>query len=352
MFIDKKVKFNHESNYLDSVYVFEDGDFILFGAIDKSLGNPFDDKKKSTLYDGKTLKPKLLLNVSSLCSFFNLMNDEFAICHDLSYFELFKFNSDRTSYDKIQTFSDKEGGSPKIINQMPNLDICISRVYVGYSSMFIFRKNETNPKFAPYGENFVHHLEDIEEIISLNDTEALGYKIFKGSESLVLELLNINDYKLIRKNKINFMEGSARKRLYISLPIYKMKNKLITASTKCFYIIGIDTLELETTIQFEKFILQILIRPKENIFLLCRSREKKYYPNRDGTESSHFYYDQYIKNIKIDFETNDIIEIKEEDITQYCGRNKELFHLYNYINNGIITLVEKSKIIFYEDFDD
>lgn len=70
------------------------------------------------------------------------------------------------------------------------------------------------------------------------------------------------------------MEGSARKRLYISLPIYKMKNKLITACTKCFYIIGIDTLELETTIQFEKFILQILIRPKENIFLLCRSREK------------------------------------------------------------------------------
>ena len=28
MYINKKVKFNYESNYLDSIYVFEDGDFI------------------------------------------------------------------------------------------------------------------------------------------------------------------------------------------------------------------------------------------------------------------------------------------------------------------------------------
>ena len=352
MFINKKVKFNYESNYLDSVYVFEDGDFILFGVKDKSFGNPNSEEKKSTLFDGKTLNPKLLLNVSSLCSFFNLMNDEFGICSGLSHFEIFKFNSDRTSFEKIQSFSDKEGGSAKSINQLLNGDICISRIYVGYSSMFFYRKNETNPKFAPYGENFIHTTEDLEELINLNDKEALGYKIFKGIGSLVLKVLNINDYKIIRKNEINFKEGSSQLRLYISSPLYKIKNKLITASTKCFYILGIDTLELETTIQFEKFILQILIRPKGNIFLLTRSRDKKYYPKYDSTDSSSIYYDQFIQNMKIDLETNDLIEIKEEDITQYCGKNKELFNLYNYINNGIITLLDKTKIVFYEDCDD
>ena len=352
MYIGKKEKFNHESNYLDSIYVFEDGDFILFGDNQEEKMNNVSFKK-STLYDGKTLKPKLSLNVSSLCSFFNLLNDEFALCSNFSVFDLYKFNSDRTSFEHIQKFPGKEGGSAKALNQLPNGDICLSRVYVGYNGIFIYRKKESNPKYAPYGENFLFHLEDVDELISINDKEALGYKIYRGSESLVLMVFNIEDYKILRKNEIKFQEGNYQRRLYISFPLYKTnKNKLITANNKCLFIFGIDTLELETTILFDKFIEQILIRPKENILLLCESREERNYLEGEITDSIRFYYSQFIINVKIDFETNDLIKAKEEDISKYCGKNKELFHLYNYLDKGIITLIDKSKVIFYEDCDD
>ena len=236
---------------------------------------------------------------------------------------------------------------------MPNGDICINRLYVGYNGIFIYRKKESNPQYAPYGENFLYHLEDVDDLISLNDKEVLGYKVYKGIESLVLKVFNIDEYKVIRKNEIKFQEENSQKRLYISFPFYKVnKNKLITASTKCLYIFGIDTLELETTILLEKFIEQILIRPKNNIFLLCKSRQEKCYLEVRNSESVCFYHPQYIINLKIDFEINELIESKEEDISKHCGKNKELFHIYNDINNGIITLTDKSKVIFYEDCDD
>jgi hypothetical protein len=39
MYINKKVKFIYESNYIDSVYVFDDDNFILFGIKDESIKN-------------------------------------------------------------------------------------------------------------------------------------------------------------------------------------------------------------------------------------------------------------------------------------------------------------------------
>ena len=141
--------------------------------------------------------------------------------------------------------------------------------------------------------------------------------------------------------------------MHISLPVYLINNnKLITAGIKFLYIIGLDNLELETTILFEKFINQILIRPKKNIFLIYESRDVKHFELEGITNSVPFYYDQFINNIKIDFGTNDLIEGKEEEITSYCGDNKGLFQIYNYINNGIITLTDKSEITIYKDCDD
>ena len=45
MYIDKKVIFKYEQVYLDSVYVFEDGDFILFGVPDNILIEDQENKK-------------------------------------------------------------------------------------------------------------------------------------------------------------------------------------------------------------------------------------------------------------------------------------------------------------------
>ena len=355
MFKGKKVLFNYKSSYLDSVYVFDNGDFILFGVTDKSTNDT--SERKSALYDGRTFKPKLSLKMTSVCAFSYLANDKFSICIDNSYFnsyfQLCKFNSDRTSYEEIQKLSSIEGGSAKNVKEMSNGDLCINRVYVGFNNIYIFRKNESNPKYEPYGNTFLYHLEDLNELMNLNEKEALGYKINHAAESLTLKVFDISDYKIKRKNEIKFRDSKLKKRMHISLPIYLINNnKLITAGVKFLYIIGLDNLELETTILFEKFINKILIRPKKNIFLIYESRDEKHFEVKGITNSARFYYDQFINNIKIDFGTNDLIEGKEEEITSYCGNNKGLFEIYNYINNGIITLTDKSEITIYKDCGD
>ena len=201
-------------------------------------------------------------------------------------------------------------------------------------------------------KKFLFQLEDIDELINLNDKEALGYKKNYAVDSLILKIISIDDYKIIRQNEIKFKDNNNEMRLYTVQPIYKIhKNKLVTYGTKCLYIFGLDNLELETTIYFDKNITKILIRPKENIFLFCR-KENKIFKNKREHDGTKFFYEQFLYNIKIDFETNDLIETKEENITDYCGENKELFGLFNYINNGIIALIDKSKIIIYENCDD
>lgn len=335
MFNGKKPRFQYQNDYIDSINVFDNGDFIIFGGLSGRF---------STLYDGKTFEPKLNLNIPSLCGFCNLLNDEFAIRSEFSHFEIYKFNSDRTSYTLIQKISTKEGGSSKNLGQLSNGDIYVVRIYVGYSNLYIYRKSESNPKYEPYGGNFLYHLEGIEDLINLNEKEVLGYKIDHGDDCLRIKIFNSEDYKVKRQNEIKF-NHEGKKRLYISLPVYKVKNKLITAGAKNFYIIGLDNLELETTIQFDKYIKRILIRPKGNIFLIYKSND---YIQKEG----EWFYKQYINNIKIDFETNDLIQSKEEDITEYCGNNKELFEVYNYVNNGIITMISKTNLYIYKNFDD
>ena len=95
----KKIKFQYKSREIESAYIFEDGDFIIF-ANEKSkfVG---EDKKNSTLFDVKTLKSKLILNISSESCFFDLKDYEFGLC--LNYdFRIYKFNNERTEYKEIQ----------------------------------------------------------------------------------------------------------------------------------------------------------------------------------------------------------------------------------------------------------
>ena len=117
MYINKKVLFNYEQVYLDSVFVFDDGDFIIFGVPDNILENEqttqINDRRKSAVFDKKTFKPKVVLDISGLASFFNLANNEFGICKGSSFFEIYKFNNDRTSFKEVQKFSNFEGGSSK-----------------------------------------------------------------------------------------------------------------------------------------------------------------------------------------------------------------------------------------------
>lgn len=352
MYIKKKVKFEYESKYIDSVYVFDDGDFILFGVADLSLENCTNDesKDKSTLYDGKTLKAKLILKVSSAHCFFNLFNNEFSICKGFSHFQLYKFNSNRTTYESIQQISLEQGGAAKILFQALNGDLCADKNYTGYNIIYIYRKSELNPKYEPYGNKYLYQIEDTDNLININDKEILGYKRRFGNDSIILKIINNEDYKIKRQNEIKFDDISG-KRLYFKLPLYKInENKIIATGTYYLYIFGIDNLELETTIKFDKSINKILIRPKGNIFLLTQLKDPI---NLQGiNDSSNYYHEKYINNIKIDFKINDLIENKEEKITKITGNNKDLFELYNYIGNGLVSLIDKAKITIYEDCDD
>ena len=353
MYIQKKVKFEYESNYIDSVFVFDDGDFILFGVADSSLENSNNDesKDKSTLYDGKTLKAKLLLEISSSHCFCNLFNNEFSICKGFSHFQLYKFNSNRTKYESIQPISKEQGGSANILFQSLNGDLCADKNYIGYNIIYIYRKKESNPKYEPYGNKNVYYLEDTYNLININDKEILGFKRRISPDSIILKIINNEDYKIKRQNEIKFDDDISGKRLYYNLPFNKInENKIITAGTYHLYIFGLDNLELETTIKFDKSINKILIRPKGNIFLITQLEETKSW--KELKDASNFYNDKYINNIKIDFKINDLIENKEEKISDIIGNNKNLFELYNYIGNGLVSLIDKTKITIYEDCDD
>ena len=343
MYINKKVKFEYQSSFIESVYVFKDGDFILFGMPEKSI-----------LFDGKTLNPKMSLSVSSDCSFYELSDDEFALYINFNQFQLNKFISNRTSFKTIQQLSCKEEGSARRVIQISNGDICASKIYVGYINFYIYRKDPANAEYAPYGENFFKFLEDINDLININDKEILTYKFKVAKDSLVLKVLDNKEYKEIRGNEIKFKDSEIGKRLYVtatsSLKLVK-DNKVVASSTQYLYIFGLDCLELETTIKLDYNIKSILVRPKGNLFLFLEDRNNRR-ENYSSGRTLDYYYVQYINSLKIDFKTNELLEKKEEEISYIVGKNKDIFKMYNYIGNGLIALIDESHVIIYEDCDD
>ena len=145
MYTNKKEKFIYNSNYIDSVYVFDDGDFILFGIkleADKFLdlkkkSNP-DLDEKSKLFSGKTFKQKMIFKITSKSCFYNLSNNEFAISCGFTHFEICKFNSDRTKYEIIQFLGKDVEGTCMNIGQLSNGDIFIIKLYLCYYNIYIY----------------------------------------------------------------------------------------------------------------------------------------------------------------------------------------------------------------------
>ena len=355
MYTNKKEKFIYNANYIDSVYVFDDGDFILFGIkleADKFLdlkkkSNP-DLDEKSKLFSGKTFKQKMVFKITSKSCFYNLSNNEFAISCGFTHFEICKFNSDRTKYEIIQFLGKDVEGTCMNIGQLSNGDIFIIKLYLYYYNIYIYRKSENNEKYQLYGNNYLYLLEGLQNIINLNDKEVLTYKKNILEDSLELKIYSNDDYKIKKQNEIKFKDKIAGTRIYLASPLIKInENKMLSYGANNLYIFDLDSLELDTIIQFEKPIIKLLIRPAGNLFLFTENQETV-----SGNTSFTIYIDKkYCSNIKIDFETNDLISNTEEDITNYCGEKKNIFYLDNYINNGLISLIDKNKLIIYENCD-
>ena len=230
---------------------------------------------------------------------------------------------------------------------------------MGSQSISVFRKSYKDLEFIQneymYKPLDNTRIDNIEEIIELNKDEFLGYKkAISSPESLILTVYNAN-YQVKRKNtiiaEIKNMDGSIKKKLYFINSLLKANDKkLIAGGSFNIYIIDIDTLDLETTIQLKRAINKILIRPKGNIFVL--TSVQKIYCKDEKRQVSPDYFQYFLHNIKIDFKTNEMIKNEETDITDKTGIYTSFFDFYNYPLNGLVLLKDNGEVIIYDNYGD
>ena len=322
------VIFKYDKMNIESFIPFEDGDFIIIA----------ENNEASFLYDGKTFQQKLNLSLSSSAAFFLLTQYEYGIISNQNI-ELYNFSKDRTSSKLIQIITPKESSIGLKLEKLSNGDLLLFSYLLASKAIFVFRKNPQNTMYENEKQFLLY---DLDSIIELNSKELLGYKIIMSPECLILKVLNFDDYKVKRENKNNFIvKTSKRKRIYLSKPIFKVSdNKLLSLGANCIFIFDINTLELETTIKFNKEVIKILIRPKGNILLFCNDI---YYKNSVRIEK------YFIDNIKINYDNNVLEKNEERDITNNLGDNKNIFEFYHYLEKGLAVLIDKTLII-YENY--
>lgn len=328
-----KIKFKYKSFKVESIFIFKDGDIIIFGN-----GESF-----STLYDGKTFKPKITLNVTSDSCFFYLTEEELGLC--ISYkFELKKFEKNRTAFTHIQSFPTKQFETGKSLVKLSNGDILFFKFYMGSMAISIYRKNENFDSLCNADDKYLlqdFRIENCEDIIELNEKEFLGYKKMISSESLELTVYNNENYKVKKVNSIK-TEVDRKKRLYFTTKIYKNGNKLLCGGCYKIFIIDLDSLELETTIRIPKVVDKLLIRPNGRIYAL--TYDDSFYKTKRNF---------FINDLKIDFTTNDLVENKEINVRDFLEDKKTIissFDCYNYFNNGLAVVLDRRELIIYENY--
>jgi hypothetical protein len=329
-----KIKYKYKSFKVESIFIFKDGDIIIFG-----IGESF-----STLYDGKTFKSKTNLDVTSDSCFFYLTEEEFGLC--ISYrFQLKKFENNRTSYTSIQSFPTKQFETGKSLVRLSNGDILFFKFYMGSMAISVYRKAKENANSIFNAEDLYQlqdfRIENCEDIIELNEKEFLGYKKMISSESLELTVYNNENYQ-VKKVKSIKTEVDKKKRLYFTTKIYKNGNKLICGGCYKIFIIDLDSLELETTIGITKVVDKLLIRPNGRIYIVA------YDDSLYKTKRNFFIHD-----LKIDFTTNELVESKEINVIDFLKDEESnifSFDCYNYFNNGLAVVLDRRELIVYENY--
>ena len=347
-----KIIFKYEAQNIDYVYAFKDGDFIVFGDTrPKELSSL---KRLSSLFDGKTFKSKMILEVSSDSCFFDLKDNEFGLCIDYN-FSIYRFNSDRTESTKIQTLGINQFETGKKLIKLLNGDILFLKNEIPTSNISVYKKESDKSNLDKYFYTIQNqfHITDCEDLIELNENEFLIYKkLIQTPESLELKIYNNNNYQIVRKNSIKaeFKDNNnnIKKRLYFTTNIFKASNeKLIAGGCYNLFIIDLKTLELETMIKLEKTIEKILIRDKNNILILSYQTES--YRKNTGREVNPNFRKYFIQKLDIDFGINEIIRNEEIDITEEVGKYNSFYEIYNYTDNKLASLIDKSTFIIYDD---
>lgn len=330
------IKFNYNvsfsfNNQINGVFIFPDGDFIIF------------EKYDSSLFDSKTLKQKLRFDNNIENNFNYFSNDEFGLMDLPDRLEICKFQKNRTCYQTLQKIDLFKVNLKKFI-RISNEDIIILRTYLGKVITDIFRK-----RGSEYFEESKYQIGNVDNIIELDQNEFLTYKKSNVPEGLELKIIKNKNYELKKKNFINSnTKSNNKKRFYFLTEIYKIKNfnKLICGGAYEIFIIDINELDLETTIKLDKTIKDILLRNNGDIFAL--SYEKKL----SEENATHKYdWEYYLKNIKINYEKNDKIKEEEKILRENIGSFNSFFSIYNYMENGLLTISDKNQVIIYDNYN-
>ena len=182
------IKFNYivsPPRKINEVFIFPDGDFIIF------------ENDDAILFDSKTLKPKLNFFIY-ISNFFNYFSkDEFGLMNLSGGLELCKFKENRTRYETFQKIDLFNINLKKII-RISNEDIIILRTYLGRIIADIFRK-----RGSEYFEESKYQLLNIDDIIDLDQNEFLVYKKSVVPEGLELRIIKNKNYE----EKNNYMEN-------------------------------------------------------------------------------------------------------------------------------------------------
>ena len=148
------------------------------------------------------------------------------------------------------------------------------------------------------------------------------------------------NYDLLRTNKIQCTVKGKRKIFFFDSPFFKIrKNKLLYGSIYFLYIFCIDTLEFETTIKISSEIKAIRVLRDNTIIIFENTKELI------GFKTIENYY---ISKVCVDFDNNDLIKKESEEITQKIGYYKTFFNIYNYMDNGLATIIDRSLLKIFE----
>ena len=321
---------------INEIFVFPDGDFILFQEITNYHSH------QSILFDSKTLKPKLNLDIKNPKYFNYFSNDEFGQMILTNLLEFCKFRENRTKYEILQKIDLFSSDFNKIV-KISNEDLILFRTYLGRKLNDIFRKRDSK-----YVEESKYKIGKVDDIIELDHNTFLTYNKKFVPEGLKLKIIDNRNYEVLKKNFIKsditnheFYGNIAKRKLYILTDIYKVQNynKLICGGVYEIFILNINELELETTIKLDKMIRSILLRGNGNLFVLTYE-----------TLRNEYNWKYHLKNIKINFQNNDMIQ-EDEKILNDIGNFITFFSIYNYMENGLITPSDHKRIIIYDNFN-
>lgn len=306
-------------------YSFKDGDFII---------------NKYELYDGKSFKLKLTLDY---CSYIYILDEiEIALLYESSI-QINKFNENRTLCQFIQSIIPNGMSLLRNIVKLLNGDILCYSNSLGIINIEVFRKNLNNNLYENQLQYFIH---DLDGVISINKSEALGYRFDISDEYLLFKVFNNENYKVKKQKKTLTQEIiTNKKRIYLSKPILIKiyQNKIISTGGNNIYLFDLNNLELETTINITKRIIKILINSKR-ILLFTFERSEIDENNLRRQEK------YYINNLIINYDNNDIKQSNEKDITDKLGEYKTLFKIFNYKDNGL-AIINENRLIIYENYE-